>query len=295
MEFNNWLSSVYPQVTEGDSVGFPNTPEVSLSYLRPAPSSRRIGTLLLICHPFFPFPQKFYTIYVHIYISVQFSHSVVSNSLRPHESQHARPPCPSPTPGVHPDSRPSSQWCHPAISSSAVPFSSCPQSLPALESFPISQLFKWGGQSTGVSALASFLPKKSQGWSPSEWTGWISLQSKGLSATLMPNAGPGGVPAAATVPLPALPEITEPPSQQASIPEMETSGQHSQDSISAGPPKVYLPFPWVLMGSGKKTQELDRGCALPRNRGQEPHYRCPSERSNSLQFRMHVGTTISPL
>ena len=113
--------------------------------------------------------------------SVQFSHSVVSNSLRPHESQHARPPCPSPTPGVHSDSRPSSQWCHPAISSSVVPFSSCPQSLPSSESFPMSQLFAWGGQSTGVSALASFLPKKSQGWSPSEWTGWISLQSKGLS------------------------------------------------------------------------------------------------------------------
>ena len=85
------------------------------------------------------------------------------------------------TPGVHSDSRPLSQWCHPAISSSVLPFSSCPQSLPASESFPMSQLFAWGGQSTEVSALASFLPKKSQGWSPSEWTGWISLQSKGLS------------------------------------------------------------------------------------------------------------------
>ena len=106
---------------------------------------------------------------------------VVSNSLRPHESQHARPPCPSPTPGVHSVSRPSSQWCHPAISSSVVPFSSCPQSLPASESSPMSQLYAWGGQSTGVSALASFPPKESQGWSPSEWTGWISLQSKGLS------------------------------------------------------------------------------------------------------------------
>ena len=115
------------------------------------------------------------------YYSVQFSHSFVSNSLRPHESQHARPPCPSPTPGVHSDSCASSQWCHPAISSSVVPFSSCPQSLPASESFPISQLFTWGGQSTGVSALASFLPKKSPGWSPLERTGWISLQSKGLS------------------------------------------------------------------------------------------------------------------
>ena len=113
--------------------------------------------------------------------SVQFSRSVVSDSLRPHESQHARPPCPSPTPGVHSDSRPSSRWCHPAILSSVVPFSSYPQSFPASESFPMSQFFAWGDQSTGVSALASFLPKKSQGWSPSEWTGWISLPSKGLS------------------------------------------------------------------------------------------------------------------
>ena len=113
--------------------------------------------------------------------SVQFSCSVVSNSLWPHELQHTRPPCPSPTPGVHSDSHPSSQWYHPAISSLVVPFSSCPQSLPASESFPMSQLFAWGDKSTGVSALASVLPKKSQGWSPSEWTGWISLQSKGLS------------------------------------------------------------------------------------------------------------------
>ena len=118
-----------------------------------------------------------------IYIrSDQISRSVMSDSLRPHASQHARPPCPSPTPGVHPDPRPSSPWCHPAISSSVVPFSFCPQSLlPASESFPMSQLFAWGGQSTGVSALASFPPKKSQGWFPSEWTGWISLQSKGLA------------------------------------------------------------------------------------------------------------------
>ena len=113
--------------------------------------------------------------------SVQVRHSVVPDSLRPHKSQHARPPCPSSTPGVHSNSCPSSQWCHPAISSSVVPFSSCPQSLPVSESFPMSQLFTWGGQSTGVSALASFLPQKSQGWSPSEWTGWISLQPKGLS------------------------------------------------------------------------------------------------------------------
>ena len=113
--------------------------------------------------------------------SVQFSHSVVSNSLRPHESQHARPPCPSPTPRVHSESGPSSPWCHPAISSSVVPFSSCPQSLPASKSSPMSQLFTWGGHSTGVSALASFLPKKYPGWSPLEWTGRIPLQSKGLS------------------------------------------------------------------------------------------------------------------
>ena len=113
--------------------------------------------------------------------SVQFTHSVVSESLWPHESQHARPLCPSPTPAVHSDSCPLSQWCHPAISSSVIPFSSWPQSLPASESFPMSQLFAWGGQSTGVSAFASFLPKKSHCWSPSEWTGWISLQSKGLS------------------------------------------------------------------------------------------------------------------
>ena len=117
-------------------------------------------------------------------VSVQFrrsvmSDSLLSDSLQPHELQHARPPCPSLTPGVHSNSCPSNRWCHPAISSSVVPFSSRPQPLPASESFPMSQLFSWGGQSTGVSALASFLPKKSQGWSPSEWTGWISLQSKG--------------------------------------------------------------------------------------------------------------------
>ena len=102
--------------------------------------------------------------------SVQFSCSVVSESLRPHELQHARPSCssPTPTPGVHSDSRPLNQWCHPTISSSVIPFSSCLQSLPASESFPMSQLFAWGGQSIGVSSLASFLPKKSQDWSPLE-------------------------------------------------------------------------------------------------------------------------------
>ena len=111
----------------------------------------------------------------------KWSCSVVSDSLWPHEPQHARPLCPSPTPGVQPNPCPLSQWCHPTISSSVVPFSSCPQSPPASESFPMSQLFTWGGQSTGVSASALFLLKKSQGWSPSEWTGWMSLQSKGLS------------------------------------------------------------------------------------------------------------------
>ena len=111
----------------------------------------------------------------------QFSRSVVSNSLRPRESQHTRPPCPSPTPRVHSNSRPLSQWSHPAISPSVIPFSSCPQSLPASESFPMSQFFAWSGQSTGVSALASVLPKNIQDWSPLGWTGWISLQSKGLS------------------------------------------------------------------------------------------------------------------
>ena len=114
--------------------------------------------------------------------SVQFSLSVMSDSLRPHESQHARPPCPSPTPGVHSNSCPSSRWCHPTILSSVVSFSSCPQSLPASESFPMSQLFAWGGQSIRVSALASGLMlKNTQDWSPLEWTSWISQQSKGLS------------------------------------------------------------------------------------------------------------------
>ena len=113
--------------------------------------------------------------------SVQSSHSVMSDSLQPHESQHNRPPCPSPTPGVHSNSCPSSQWCHPAILSSVVPFSSCPQSLPTSESFLMSQLFISGGQSIGVSASASFLTMNTQDWFPLGWTGWISLQFKGLS------------------------------------------------------------------------------------------------------------------
>ena len=114
-------------------------------------------------------------------LHVQFSHSVVSNSLWLHELQHTRPPCPSPTPRVYPDSCPLSQWCHTTISPSVVPFSSCPQSFPASGSFPMSQLFASGSQSTGVSASASVLPMNTQDWSPSGWTGWISLQSKGLS------------------------------------------------------------------------------------------------------------------
>ena len=113
--------------------------------------------------------------------SVQFSRSVVSDSLWPHEPQHARPPCPSPTPGVHPNPCLSSWWCHPTISSSVVPFSSCPQSFPASGSFPKSQLFASGGQRIGVSASKSVLPVTIQDWSSLEWTGWISLQFKGLS------------------------------------------------------------------------------------------------------------------
>ena len=111
--------------------------------------------------------------------SVQFSRSVLLTLCDP-MNQHSRPPCPSPTPGVYSDSYPSSQWCHPAISSSVSPFSSCPQSLPASGSFPMSQLSAWGGQSIGVSASASVLPMNTQEW-PLGWTGWISLQSKGLS------------------------------------------------------------------------------------------------------------------
>ena len=134
--------------------------------------------VVLICW-IFVMCQAFYMFQ---FSSVQFSCSVVSDSLRPHELQHTGPPCPSPTPGVHSNSCPSSQWCHPAISSFIVPFSSYPQSLPASESFPMSQLFTWGGQSIGGPAWASFLPKNTQDWSPLEQTGCISLKSKGLSS-----------------------------------------------------------------------------------------------------------------
>ena len=125
-------------------------------------------------------PEKPHIIYLQ-FSSVQFSRSVVFNSLGPHESQHAKPPCPSPTPGVNPNSCPLSRWCHPAISSSVIPFSSYPQSFPASGSFPMSQLFTWSGQSIGASASTSVLPMNTQDWSPLGWTGWISLQSKGLS------------------------------------------------------------------------------------------------------------------
>ena len=118
--------------------------------------------------------------------SLQFSCSVVSDFLRHHEPQHARPPCPSPTPGVHPNPCPLSWWCHQMISSSAIPFSSCPQSSLASGSFPMSQLFTSSGQSIGVSASTSVLPMNTQDWSPLECTGWITLQSKGLSR-VFPN------------------------------------------------------------------------------------------------------------
>ena len=127
------------------------------------------------------FPNFSFFWFVIQFSSVHFNHSVMSDSLQPHELQHARPPCPSPTPGVYPNSCPSSQWCHPTISSSVIPFSSCLQSFPISGSFQMSQLFPSVGQSTGVSASASVLPMNTQNWSPLGWTGWISLQSKGFS------------------------------------------------------------------------------------------------------------------
>ena len=119
--------------------------------------------------------------YFCFYYLVQFSRSVVSDSLWPRESQHARPPCPSPTPGIYPNTCPLSWWCHPTVSSAVIPFSSCPQSFPASGSFQMSQLFASGGHSIRVSALTSVLPKNTQDWSPLGWTSWISLQYKGLS------------------------------------------------------------------------------------------------------------------
>ena len=133
-------------------------------------------------HPWYMFYKRKLRYKDSLLLSAQFSCSVVSDSLQPHESQHARPPCPSPTPAIHPNLCASTRWCHPAISSSVIPFSSCLQFLPASESFPMSQLFAWGAQSTGVSALASFLPKKSQGWS-SEWTSCSPRDSQESSPT----------------------------------------------------------------------------------------------------------------
>ena len=153
-------------------------PDVQAGFRKGKGTRDQIANICWIMEKGREFQKNIYFCFI---TSVQFSHWVVSDSLWPHESQHTRPPCPSPIPGVYPNSCPSSRWCHPAISSSVAPFSSCPQSLPASKSFPMSQLFAWSGQSTGVSALASFLPKNIQDWSPLEWTGWISLQSKGLS------------------------------------------------------------------------------------------------------------------
>ena len=130
----------------------------------------------------FPFPNLFlFLSFLVTFSSVQFSHSVVSDSLWLHELQHTRPPCPSPIPRVYPNSCPLSQWCHPTISSSVVPFSSCLQSFPASGSSQMSQLFTSGGQRIGVSASTSVLPVNTQDWFPLGWTGWISFQSKGLS------------------------------------------------------------------------------------------------------------------
>ena len=120
-------------------------------------------------------------VFIQNFSSVQSSHSVMSDSLRPHEPQHARPPCPSPTPRVYPNLCPLCWWCHPTISYSVILVSSCPQSFPASGSFQMSELFSSGGQSIGISASTSVLPMNTQDWSPLGWTGWICLQSKGLS------------------------------------------------------------------------------------------------------------------
>ena len=148
-----------------------------------APSAESLGSILLteLIRSLQPFQEDCFPLFSSLCCSVQFSRSVVSDSLWPHESQHARTACPSPTPGVYPNSCPLSPWCHPTISSSVVPFSPSPQSFPASGSFKMSQLFASGGQSIGVSVSTSVLPMNTQGWSPLGWTGWISLQSKGLS------------------------------------------------------------------------------------------------------------------
>ena len=145
-------------------------------FLLPLPTCVTSNGLLSFIEPLF-----LYVLNKPTFSSVHFSRSVVFDSLQPHEPQHAKPPCPLPTPGVYPNLCPLSWWCHPPISSSVVPLSSYPQSFPPSASFQMSQLFTSGGQSIGVSASTSVLPVNTQGWSPLGWTGWISLQSKGLS------------------------------------------------------------------------------------------------------------------
>ena len=153
-------------------------PILKSCFLPDSPLFSRMGSWYL--SPIWNLFKYLHPIYYWLH-SVQFSHSVVSDSLRPHESQHTRPPCPSPIPGVHANSCALSQWCHLAISSSVVPFSSCLQSFLAPGSFAMSQLFTLDGWSIGVSASASILPMNIQDWFPLGWTDWISLQSKGLS------------------------------------------------------------------------------------------------------------------
>ena len=169
------LQGIFP--TQGSNPGLPHCRRI---LYQPSHKGRpKLGVKLLIS-----FSKKLSLSWIssswktttRTFSSVQFSRSVMSNSLWPNESQHAKPPCPSPTPGVHPNSCASSRWCYPAISSSVVPFSSCPQSLPASGSFPMSQLFTWGGQTIGVLASTSVLPMNTQDWSALGWTSWISLQ-----------------------------------------------------------------------------------------------------------------------
>ena len=136
---------------------------------------------IYVWYHLYPFIYLWTPVCFYVFSSVQFSHSVVSNSLWPHGLQHTRPPCPSPTPKVYSNSCPLHQWCHPTISASVIPFSSHLQSFPASGSFLMSWFFASGGQSIGVSASTSVLPMNLQDWCPLGWTGWISLQFKGLS------------------------------------------------------------------------------------------------------------------
>ena len=169
----HWVSDA---IQPSHPLSFPSPPALSLfqhqGLFKWVSSSHQVAKVL-----------EFQLQHIYIYISsVQFSHSVVSNSLRTHGLQHTRPPCPSPTPGPYSNSCPLSRWCHPTISSSVVPYSSCFQSFPASGSFPMKQIFSSGGQNIRASASASVLRMNIQDWSPLGWTGWISLQSKGLSS-----------------------------------------------------------------------------------------------------------------